>query len=58
MQLPVKIVVFNNGALSFVELEMKAGGIPTYGTELDVSIRKSRGEHAGARRDRFSVVTP
>jgi pyruvate dehydrogenase (quinone) len=34
MQLPVKIVVFNNGALSFVELEMKAGGIPTYGTEL------------------------
>jgi pyruvate dehydrogenase (quinone) len=35
MQLPVKIVVFNNGALSFVELEMKAGGIPTYGTELD-----------------------
>jgi hypothetical protein len=24
----------------------------------DVSIRKSRGEHAGARRDRFSVVTP
>jgi pyruvate dehydrogenase (quinone) len=33
-QLPVKIVVFNNGALSFVELEMKAGGIPTYGTDL------------------------
>jgi pyruvate dehydrogenase (quinone) len=35
MQLPVKIVVFDNGALSFVELEMKAGGIPTFGTELD-----------------------
>jgi pyruvate dehydrogenase (quinone) len=34
-QLPVKVVVFNNGALSFVELEMKAGGIVTYGTELD-----------------------
>ncbi len=33
--LPVKIVVFNNGALSFVELEMKAGGIVTYGTDLD-----------------------
>ena len=33
-QLPVKIVVFNNGALSFVELEMKAAGIPTYGTDL------------------------
>jgi len=33
-QLPVKIVVFNNGALSFVELEMKAGGIPSFGTDL------------------------
>jgi pyruvate dehydrogenase (quinone) len=27
-------VVFNNGALSFVELEMKAAGIVTFGTEL------------------------
>jgi pyruvate dehydrogenase (quinone) len=35
LQLPVKVVVFNNGALSFVELEMKAAGIVTYGTELD-----------------------
>jgi pyruvate dehydrogenase (quinone) len=35
MRLPVKVVVFTNGALSFVELEMKAGGIVTYGTELD-----------------------
>ena len=34
-QLPVKVVVFNNGALSFVELEMKAAGIVTYGTGLD-----------------------
>jgi len=34
-QLPVKVVVFNNGALSFVELEMKAAGIVIYGTDLD-----------------------
>jgi pyruvate dehydrogenase (quinone) len=34
-KLPVKIVVFNNGALSFVELEMKAAGIVTFGTDLD-----------------------
>jgi pyruvate dehydrogenase (quinone) len=34
MRLPVKIVVFNNGALSFVELEMKAAGIPSFGTDL------------------------
>jgi pyruvate dehydrogenase (quinone) len=33
--LPVKVVVFNNDALSFVELEMKAAGIVTYGTDLD-----------------------
>jgi pyruvate dehydrogenase (quinone) len=33
--LPVKIVVFNNGALSFVELEMKAAGLVNYGTDLD-----------------------
>ena len=33
-QLPVKVVVFNNASLSFVELEMKAAGIVTYGTGL------------------------
>jgi pyruvate dehydrogenase (quinone) len=33
-KLPIKIVVFNNGAFAFVELEMKAGGILTYGTDL------------------------
>jgi pyruvate dehydrogenase (quinone) len=32
--LAVKVVVFNNSALSFVELEMKAAGIVTYGTDL------------------------
>jgi pyruvate dehydrogenase (quinone) len=35
LRLPVKVVVFNNGALSFVELEMKAAGLVNYGTELD-----------------------
>ncbi|MFV8053017.1 ubiquinone-dependent pyruvate dehydrogenase [Mycobacterium sp. 48b] len=32
--LPVKLVVFNNSSLNFVELEMKAAGIVTFGTEL------------------------
>ena len=45
--LPVKIVVFNNGTLGFVELEMKAAGIVTYGTDLDnpdfAGIAKSAG---------------
>jgi pyruvate dehydrogenase (quinone) len=34
-KLPVKIVVFNNGALGFVEVEMKAAGLVHYGTTLD-----------------------
>ncbi len=34
-RLPVKVVVLSNAALTFVELEMKADGIPTYGTDLD-----------------------
>ncbi len=33
-KLPVKIVVFSNSALGFVELEMKAAGILEHGTEL------------------------
>ena len=33
-KLPVKVVVFNNGALAFVEQEMKAAGIDMYGTEF------------------------
>ncbi len=34
LDLPVKIVVFNNNALGFVELEMKAAGFLDYATEL------------------------
>jgi pyruvate dehydrogenase (quinone) len=34
-KLPVKIVVYNNGALGFVELEMKAAGLLEFGTALD-----------------------
>jgi len=33
-KVPVKIVVFNNSSLNFVELEMKAAGIVNFGTEL------------------------
>ena len=32
--LPIKVVVFNNGALGFVELEQKATGFLSVGTEL------------------------
>ena len=33
-KLPVKIVVFNNSALAFVEVEMMAAGIVPFGTDL------------------------
>ena len=34
LNLPVKLVVFNNSTLGFVELEMKAAGLVDYGTNL------------------------
>jgi pyruvate dehydrogenase (quinone) len=34
LNLPVKIVVFRNDSLDFVELEMKAGGFLDFGTDL------------------------
>ena len=34
LRLPVKIVVFKNDALAFVELEMKAAGVLDFGTDL------------------------
>ncbi|MDO0929882.1 ubiquinone-dependent pyruvate dehydrogenase [Streptomyces sp. TG1A-8] len=55
LDLPVKIVVFNNGALSFVELEMKAAGVVTYGTELSdtdfAAVARGAGVH-GVRVER------
>lgn len=33
-KLPIKVVVFNNSSLNFVELEMKAAGFVTYATDL------------------------
>jgi pyruvate dehydrogenase (quinone) len=49
LKLPIKIVVFNNSSLAFVELEMKAAGIVNYGTTLDnpsfAEIAKALGMH-------------
>ncbi len=35
LKVPVKVIIFNNSAYGFVELEMKAAGTLEYGTELD-----------------------
>ncbi|WP_340536985.1 ubiquinone-dependent pyruvate dehydrogenase [Nocardioides sp. GXZ039] len=49
-KLPVKTVVFNNSSLNFVELEMKAAGFVTYGTDLAnpdfAALANSLGIHA------------
>jgi pyruvate dehydrogenase (quinone) len=34
LELPLKVVVFNNGALGFIELEQKSTGFLEFGTEL------------------------
>lgn len=34
LKLPVKVIVFNNGALGFVELEQKSTGFLNSGTDL------------------------
>jgi pyruvate dehydrogenase (quinone) len=35
LRLPVKVVVYDNASLNFVEVEMKAAGIVNFGTELE-----------------------
>ena len=35
LKLPLKVVVFNNGALGFIELEQKSTGFLDFGTELN-----------------------
>ncbi|MCL8486880.1 MULTISPECIES: ubiquinone-dependent pyruvate dehydrogenase [Bradyrhizobium] len=35
MKLPVKVVIYNNGTLGFVALEMKASGFVEHGTDLE-----------------------
>jgi pyruvate dehydrogenase (quinone) len=57
--LPVKVIVLNNGALSFVELEMLADGIVNFGTDLDnpsfADIARAVGLH-GVRIERSSEL--
>ncbi len=35
MKLPVKVIIYNNGTLGFVALEMKASGFVEHGTDLE-----------------------
>ena len=51
-ELPVKMIVFNNGALSFVEIEMKAAGIVNFGTGLDNPVFADVAQAMGIHADR------
>jgi pyruvate dehydrogenase (quinone) len=59
--LPVKVVVFNNGALAFVELEMMSAGVPKWGTDLSnpdfAEVARSVGLY-GVRVDRPDELSP
>jgi pyruvate dehydrogenase (quinone) len=66
LRLPVKIVVFNNSALAFVEIEMKAVGLVNFGTDLDnpsfadiaraVGLHAARVEHPSELDDALSAA--
>lgn len=51
-QLPVKIVIFNNGLLGFVDIEMKAGGFLPAGTKLDNPDFAAMAQSMGIRAER------
>jgi pyruvate dehydrogenase (quinone) len=54
--LPVKVVVFNNGALGFIELEQKSTGFLPFGTEFKNPNFAAMAEAAGVRvRSRYSA---
>jgi pyruvate dehydrogenase (quinone) len=50
MKLPVKIIIFNNGTLGFVALEMKASGFVEFGVDLQnpdfAAMARAMGIHA------------
>jgi pyruvate dehydrogenase (quinone) len=48
-RLPVKVVVFNNGSLGFIELEQKSTGFLAFGTELQNPNFAAMAEAVGIR---------
>ncbi|MGL5683906.1 MAG: thiamine pyrophosphate-dependent enzyme [Marinifilaceae bacterium] len=48
-QLPIKTIIFNNGRLDFVALEMKSSGIIDYGTDLKVANFAQLAEDVGIK---------
>jgi len=61
MKLPVKVVIFNNGVLGFVALEMKAAGFVETGTDLKnpdfAAMARAMGIHAMRVEDPGELAT-
>jgi pyruvate dehydrogenase (quinone) len=59
-KLPVKVIIFNNGTLGFVELEMKAAGLLETGVTLDnpdfAAMARAMGISAGRVEDPADLV--
>jgi pyruvate dehydrogenase (quinone) len=55
LKLPVKVVIFNNGVLGFVELEMKGAGFLEFGVDLEnpdfAAMARAMGVHAARVED-------
>jgi pyruvate dehydrogenase (quinone) len=49
LRLPVKIVIFNNGSLGFVELEQKSAGLLGFGVDLENPNFAAMAEAVGIR---------
>jgi pyruvate dehydrogenase (quinone) len=49
LRLPVKVIVFNNAALGFIELEQKSTGFLPFGTEFENPNFAAMAEAAGIR---------
>jgi pyruvate dehydrogenase (quinone) len=56
LQLPIKVVVFNNGALGFIELEQKSTGFLDFGTEFKNPNFAAMAEAVGIRGIRLETA--
>jgi pyruvate dehydrogenase (quinone) len=56
LQLPIKVIVFNNGALGFIELEQKSTGFLDFGTEFKNPNFAAMAEAVGIRGIRLETA--
>jgi pyruvate dehydrogenase (quinone) len=57
LRLPIKVIVFNNGALGFIELEQKSTGFLDFGTEFKNPNFAAMADAVGIRGIRIETST-